>query len=243
MLPSVRIFILLLATVIAAAPAGRAQDATQPAASPAAQASEPTKTWQGIRIDPAHPPKIGVKYYPVVSRMRNEQGICIMHMLVVPDGTIAAFQLVSSTGFPLLDAACWNSIVNIKFLPASLNGIPVTAWGDLPIIWHIKGYHSPMSTHDRRETPHFDDTHILQAGPDFYPRQLRQSLQLGTCLVHALVSDQGIASNIAVRKSTGFATLDQACVEAIQNSRFVPAVVHGNAVARETDVAMAWRSP
>jgi hypothetical protein len=39
-----------------------------------------------------------------------------------------------------------------------------------------------------------------------------------------------LASDIALRKSTGLATLDQACIEAIQNAQFVPATVHGSAI-------------
>jgi TonB family protein len=49
-------------------------------------------------------------------------------------------------------------------------------------------------------------------GPDDYPLQSRANHQEGDCSIRALVDKGGTATEVGVSKSTGFATLDQACV-------------------------------
>jgi len=81
----------------------------------------------------------------------------------------------------------------------------------------------------------------LQVGPRFYPDTSKAMHQQGDCTVHVFVKEDGTTSNITVTKSTRFATLDQACVIAIQQALFVPAHEYGAAVAAWADINIMWR--
>ncbi len=115
-----------------------------------------------VRLDPRYPaPKIGAAFYPSESTRRHEEGICIVRILVRTDGTIPALQLVSTSGYPRLDGACWNAFVDIKVRPATVNGNAVSSWVNIPITWVLNGSHRTLSSGDYTITPHFSDDYQL----------------------------------------------------------------------------------
>jgi TonB family protein len=78
-------------------------------------------------------------------------------------------------------------------------------------------------------------------GPDYYPDEALKIHVEGDCAVHALIAEDGGPREISVTQSTGFPTLDQACVLAIQQAQILPKKDKGIAVEGSIDINMSWR--
>jgi protein TonB len=76
-----------------------------------------------------------------------------------------------------------------------------------------------------------------------YPAEALAHGGHGICKMHVAVSADGAASSIEITQSTGSASLDGACKEAIDKSAFVPATDGERPVSGTTDVAILWRLP
>jgi TonB family protein len=63
----------------------------------------------------------------------------------------------------------------------------------------------------------------------------------GDCTVHALIAKDGSASETSITKSTGFASLDEPCILAIQQAQILPAGENGITIDRPIDINMSWR--
>jgi len=208
--------------------------------------SPPVVVKTHIRMDKSRPLKLR-ENYPVESRRLRESGICGVRIEVDTAGDVLATQLISSTGFERLDAACLADFANGHLLPAAINGMPVTSWASIPVAWNITGaphtFRPQRFNDEQLPVPIVQTDYELQVGPRFYPDTSRAMHQQGDCTVHVFVKEDGTASNIAVTKSTRFATLDQACVIAIQQANFVPAHKNGTDVAAWADINIMWRLP
>jgi TonB family protein len=90
-----------------------------------------------VRLDPQHPLRIGQEWYPDASKRANEQGRCIVQVIVTIDGRIAAEAIQASSGFPRLDEACLNAVRGQRMLPATENGKPVQTTVAIPIDWKL----------------------------------------------------------------------------------------------------------
>ena len=93
-----------------------------------------------VRIDESHPPIVSAGDYPLESARAGEKGYSAVRMEVDFDGLIRSKQLVVSTGFRRLDAACLAAFSRARFIPATLNGKPVANWINMPIEWG-EGWH------------------------------------------------------------------------------------------------------
>jgi TonB family protein len=198
-----------------------------------------------VRIDKAHPPMVQGSQYPPESELRREQGICAVRMQVDSDGLVRAKQLVASTGYGRLDAACVAAFTKAQFIPATLNGKPVANWITLPLVWKLSPGGGPWNapTDEQIRVPIVQKDYELKIGPNFYPEGSRAMRQEGDCTIHAFVKEDGRASNIGVVKSTGFASLDQACIAVIQQAPFVPAHANGIAIGAFADINIRWGLP
>jgi TonB family protein len=76
-----------------------------------------------------------------------------------------------------------------------------------------------------------------------YPADALAQKAHGICEMHTAVLASGAVSSIEITQSTGSDALDQACKEAICQSRFVPATQGDQPVSGTTDVAILWRLP
>lgn len=199
-----------------------------------------------IRQDKAHPAIVHWQEYPVESRHRGEEGSCLVRLEVGPDGLAHARQLLITTGFARLDAACATAFADAQFIPATLNGKPVANWVDLPVDWKLERgvTHAQMTfAEDQPAVPIIQKDYELRAGPKFYPATSRTQHQEGDCAIQVLIKADGTVGDIRVGRSTGFATLDQACVLAVQQASFVPAQRNGTPVDAWAEIMMSWRLP
>lgn len=186
--------------------------------------------------DPNHPLHLGQEYYPIESRRHQEEGTCVVRLQVDVDGYIRATQLLSSTGFERLNAACLSSFTNGRMIPATKEGKPVTSWYNIRVNWRLNG--NGVST-----TPQIRDDYELKAGLENYPPLSRKLHQEGDCVVRVTVASDGTPNNVNVTKSTGYAPLDQACLSAVQQAQFTPARLEGKAFTTPTDINISWRLP
>ena len=129
----------------AASPPKPATQTAAPIPAPAsAPVSHPTVTLPDFlaplespaALDPKHPLRIGQEYYPMDSRIHGEEGTCLLRLQVDSEGYIRATQLLSSTGFPRLNAACLSSSIDGRLIPATAHGkrrVHFGQWMDTPI--------------------------------------------------------------------------------------------------------------
>lgn len=74
-----------------------------------------------------------------------------------------------------------------------------------------------------------------------YPAISRRMSEEGTVRLKVLVDERGRAQDVAVAKSSGFARLDNAAMEAVRRWRFVAATDGQNAITAWTQVAITFR--
>jgi len=72
--------------------------------------------------------------YPLLARRMGAQGVVLLRVRVQQDGSVAAVELVHSSGFALLDEAATRTVRdNWRFLPARLDGVAIESWVEVPI--------------------------------------------------------------------------------------------------------------
>jgi TonB family protein len=124
-------------------------------------------------MNPRHPLHIGSAYYPKASLKAREQGRCDLAFFVNADGTVPAAQLLKSTGFPRLDTACIESVIDVPVLPAVANGTPVAGWSDFHLVWVLDRAPPPRQLLEKSAVPRIADDYALHVGDKFYPEAAR----------------------------------------------------------------------
>jgi TonB family protein len=169
---------------------------------------------------------------------------CLLSLWYSGDGSIQAVQLAKASGFPLIDQACLQAVIGQKvegMLPGETGGqthSPIR-WvfnykeGDVPQLPKIKLDPS---------IPQLPVGGAMNPLPN-YPADARAQRAHGICKMHIAVSAAGAVSSIEITQSTGSASLDNACKQAVTESSFVPATIGGQPVSGATDVAIVWRLP
>jgi protein TonB len=100
-----------------------------PAARPQPPAPAPV---EGPRFDAAYlnnPPPA----YPPLSRRMSEEGRTMLRVQVDPSGRPSEVRIHTSSGFPRLDEAARNAVLNWRFVPATQGGEAVSAWVLVPL--------------------------------------------------------------------------------------------------------------
>ena len=195
-------------------------------------------------LDPRHPPKIGADFYPKESLRNHEEGTTLIRLYSESDGSVPATQILVSSGFQRLDLASLVAWVDAATRPATSHGATIATWVNFRTRWRIEATGRVENTPlDPSVTPQMRDDYRPEFGPGFYPRAALEMRLEGNCLVHFKVSERGIPSEISISKSTGYASLDQACVTAIQDAQFVAAKRDGKDVEAWTDLFINWKLP
>jgi TonB family protein len=192
------------------------------------------------RMDVRHPLHVGSDYYPKQSLKNHEQGKCTLAFFIEADGTVPAAQLLKSTGFPRLDTACFESVIDVPLIPATINGTPVAGWYDFNVVWVIEHAQPYQPLAEKRAFPRVADDYEFQVGEKFYPEAARAKRPRGYCVMHTTVDSSGTSLNASITHSTGSAILDKACVAAVTAARFTPELQNGRPVADSTDIAIYW---
>ena len=187
-----------------------------------------------VRVDPRHPIKLGRDFYPAESVRLHEQGQCRVSFTVDERGATHDAKLVATSGYERIDKACLDAVEGARFIPAVQGGRRVATTIQLPISWSFGEPDAP---------PLLVPGTSLEVGADYYPSVSREAKQKGDCVVHFLVSEMGKTNDFSLAQSTGFASLDQACVKAMQHAHFQPARKSYVPYAKWMDVKMNWTLP
>jgi protein TonB len=81
---------------------------------------------------------------------------------------------------------------------------------------------------------------LVSPKPD-YPMIARQLLEEGTVIATVEIGADGLPKQIKVRQSSGFGSLDQAAVKALEQWRFAPAMRDGTAVATTVEIPLVFK--
>ena len=76
--------------------------------------------------------------YPVRAARNGESGTVTLALLVGTDGRVAGSRIQHSSGSRELDKAAVAALSLCKFKPASNNGAPEQAWGQIAYVWTLE---------------------------------------------------------------------------------------------------------
>ena len=114
-----------LATPIQVLPAPSA-----PAPAPAAVVQQPSSSADYLQ-NPKPP-------YPSLSARLGETGKTVYKVWIGVDGKPQRAELVSSSGFPRLDKAAYDTVMSWRYVPGKRNGVAETMAFNVPIHWELR---------------------------------------------------------------------------------------------------------
>ena len=123
----------LAATVAPAKSAAPVQ--APPAPAPAAHAAEAVVQQPSSNADYLQNPK---PPYPALSARMGETGKTVYKVWIGVDGKPQRAELVSSSGFPRLDKAAYDTVMSWRYVPGKRNGVAETMAFNVPIHWELR---------------------------------------------------------------------------------------------------------
>ena len=76
--------------------------------------------------------------YPSLSARLGETGKTVYKVWIGADGKPQRAELVSSSGFPRLDKAAYDSVMSWRYVPGKRNGVAETMAFNVPIYWELR---------------------------------------------------------------------------------------------------------
>ena len=172
-------------------------------------------------------------YYPLESKRRNEEGVCVVKITATAEGNVEDPILTLSTGYPRLDEACLVAVRGKHIKPKIRDGKPTTVTLEMPINWRL--------TAPGKAPIKVDPSNRPRIGQEYYPAESTRLHEEGVCVVKVNVSARGEVHELGLTHSTGFTRLDQACLDAFTSGGLLPATVNGKAVDSTTDYPIIWK--
>ncbi len=75
--------------------------------------------------------------YPAASRRLGEQGVVVLRVRVLPDGTPATVEVATSSGHRRLDDAAVAAVRHWRFAPAQAGAGPVASWVNFKVTFRL----------------------------------------------------------------------------------------------------------
>jgi hypothetical protein len=85
-----------------------------------------------------------------------------------------------------------------------------------------------------------DPKHPLHIGTEWYPAEAKRAKQQGRCIIKMTVSSTGAVINESLQQSTGYPSLDNACLKAVHGQRIRPATKNGVPITTITWLPIDW---
>ena len=76
--------------------------------------------------------------YPALSRRLREQGIVLLEILILPDGTVGEVKVKESSGFKRLDDTAVKAVKQWKYTPAKRGNKPIAYWYLQPLEFSLR---------------------------------------------------------------------------------------------------------
>jgi len=122
----------IITPLLSPAPAPVAAATDAPVASPPAPATFQLPSSSADYLQNPKPP------YPPLSARLGETGKVVYKVWIGPDGKAQRAELVSSSGFPRLDKAAYETVMRWRYVPGKRNGVPETMPFNVPISWELR---------------------------------------------------------------------------------------------------------
>ncbi|HEX3673780.1 MAG TPA: TonB family protein [Rhizomicrobium sp.] len=190
------------------------------------------------------PPDI---YYPASSIANHEEGVTGLNFHVAVDGTVKSITIGKSSGSDALDAAAIQCASGWRYTPAMQNGQPVDVPWKVSIRWALADPVQPVSpaigpvaTAAPGAVPPSNGTfppHFCPHSGDDDTIGLHEQGAVGLSFT---IAADGTVRNIAVADSSGLDVLDKAAAACARGWRYMPATLHGHAIAYPWKVTVTW---
>ena len=76
--------------------------------------------------------------YPPLSVRLGETGKTVYKVWIGTDGKAQRAELVSSSGFPRLDKAAYDTVMAWRYVPGKRNGVAEAMAFNVPIVWELR---------------------------------------------------------------------------------------------------------
>ena len=128
--PQATVAVASEATPTAPAKSAAPTQAPAPAAPVAAVVQQPSSSADYLQ-NPKPP-------YPSLSARLGETGKTVYKVWIGMDGKPQRAELVSSSGFPRLDKAAYDTVMSWRYVPGKRNGVAETMAFNVPIHWELR---------------------------------------------------------------------------------------------------------
>jgi periplasmic protein TonB len=120
------------------APPAEISDALSPPGPDTGQATSPPDIGNGAATQPLAYASPMQPRYPPASVHAREEGTVTLRVLVDANGVPQRVEIARSSGHSRLDAAAKESVARARFRPVMQNGVAVSAWGIVPIVFRLE---------------------------------------------------------------------------------------------------------
>jgi len=169
-----------------------------------------------------------VTYYPEAAVRANAEGTTIMAFTVTSDGSVKDMVIDKSSGNADLDAATIRCVAQWHYMPAKRDGVAIETPWKAAIQWKLRG------GSDYRLAARCAHYHALTA-------QMVTGIDGTTALTFRAMPD-GTLSNVAVARSSGDASLDDAALRCLRDQHYTAAELDIPADGIPGHALMDWRS-
>jgi protein TonB len=76
--------------------------------------------------------------YPRTARKRGYEGEVKLKVFVLESGKVGKIEVISPSGYEVLDASAFEAVKNWLFVPGKENGREISSWVTVPIIFQLK---------------------------------------------------------------------------------------------------------
>lgn len=157
--------------------------------------------------------------YPPEAQAANVSGLVILEALIGRDGAVEQAQVLRS--IPMLDQAAVDAVMQWRFRPTLLNGVPVPVIMTVTVNFTLQG-----SSGQRGRIPegavrvHGEMPSVIKDVKPRYPYEALTSRVEGTVQVAATIGTDGTVTDARVVRS--IPVLDAAAIEAVRQWKFTP---------------------
>jgi TonB family protein len=102
---------------------------------------------------------------------------------------------------------------------------------------------SPPSSPAAQTHTRMDPEHPLRIGERYYPPESLKAREQGRCIVSVTVGADGWIKDARIQQSTGYARLDQACLDAVAGGHLIPATQNGMPIKKSIALPIVWSLP
>ena len=106
----------------------------------------------------------------------------------------------------------------------------------------VVGVPSPIPSSVALRTPaRLDPQHPLHVGLAYYPKASKRAHEEGRCILAVTVAADGRIIEESLHSSSGYARLDQACLNAVVGQRMRPATENGKPIESRIALPIVWK--